>query len=121
MYKSCSRCGKVHPYNYKCNATKPTHSYGRPDADRLRSTNKWKRKAIEIKEKSRWLCSVCEDEGHYTYENLETHHISKVRDEPESFLDDNNLICLCPFHHRMAEIGLLKKDYLKNLIKKREK
>ena len=119
MYKSCSRCGKVHPYNFKCSKGKRVYKYDRPDEDKLRYTNEWIKKTKAIKEASRWLCSVCEDQGRFTYENLETNHVIKIRDAPEKFLDDDNLICLCTFHHRMAEKGMLEKEYLRKLAKLR--
>lgn len=76
--------------------------------------------AKNIKEESNHLCAVCLDQGVYTYENLEVHHIVKIRDDVNKLLDINNLICLCRYHHMLAENGDLDKKYLINLVKKRE-
>ena len=61
-FKSCSRCGKIVPYNHKCNKGKV---YKQNDIDKLRSTTRWTNKSIEIREASNYLCSVCLDNGIY--------------------------------------------------------
>lgn len=117
MLKSCSRCGKIHDYNYKCNKGKV---YKKNDIDKLRSTKKWTDKSIEIREASNYLCSVCLDKGIINYENLEVHHIIKLQDQPELLLENDNLICLCKYHHKQADEGKIDQDYLLNLVKKRD-
>ena len=86
----------------------------------MRSTNRWKQKSIEVRDKAQWMCEVCRDEGRITYEMLEVHHIEKVKDNSELLLDNSNLICLCVTHHKKADSGILKKDYLKKLAEARE-
>ena len=117
MYKSCSRCGKVHDYNYKCNKGKV---YKQNDIDRLRSTTRWTNKSIEIRERSNYLCSVCLDEGIYNYKDVEVHHIIKLQDDPDKLLDNENIICLCKYHHKLADNNKLDKDYLLKLARDRE-
>ena len=116
-FKSCSRCGKVVPYNHKCNKGKV---YKQNDIDKLRSTTRWTNKSKEVREASNYLCSVCLDEGIYNYDNVEVHHIEKLQDRPDLFLENENLICLCKQHHKEADEGKLDKDYLINLVKERE-
>lgn len=118
MFKSCSRCGKIHDINYKCNVGKV---YKHNEIDKLRSTTRWTNKSIEIREASNYLCSVCLDEGILNYDNLEVHHINKLQDNPEQWLDNDNLICLCKYHHKQADEGKIDKDYLIELVKKRDK
>ena len=117
MLKACSRCGKIHEYNYKCNKGK---IYKHNDIDKLRSTTKWTNKSIEIRETSKYLCSVCLDEGIINYEDIEIHHIIKLQDEPDRLLDNYNLICLCKKHHKLADNNKLDKDYLFKLARNRE-
>lgn len=117
MYKSCSRCGKVHDYNYKCNKGK---IYKQNDIDKLRSTKRWTDKSIEIREASNYLCSVCLDEGIINYKDVEVHHIKRLQDEPDLLLDNNNLIALCKYHHKMADNNKLDIDYLFKLVQDRE-
>ena len=116
MYKACSRCGKVHNYNYKCNKGK---IYKHNDIDKLRSTKRWTNKSIEIREASNYLCSVCLDKGILNYEDIEVHHIEKLQDNPDLLLENENLICLCKKHHKEADKGKLDKDYLIYLANKR--
>ena len=35
-------------------------------------------------------------------------------------LDNDNLICLCSYHHRLAEDGIITKDELQEIIKGKE-
>ena len=116
MYKSCSRCGKLHPYNQRCNVGR----YQGGNERGQRSTRRWTDKSLEIREKAMYLCEVCRDKGVYTYKNLEVHHIDKVKDEPTKLLDDFNLVCLCTACHKLAERGEFKKEYLKAIAEKRE-
>lgn len=117
MLKACSRCGKIHEYNYKCNKGK---IYKHNDIDRLRSTTAWTHKSIEIREISHYLCAVCLDKGIYNYDDIEVHHIIKLQDNKDLFLENENLICLCKYHHKQADNGKLDKDYLINLVKLRD-
>ena len=118
MYRSCSKCGKIHAANYRCGSYKRVYVGG--DERKLRSTNKWTEKSKEIRERANHLCEVCRDEGIYTYNDLEVHHIEKVTDAPGMLLDNDNLICLCQFHHKEADKGDLDKDYLRSLAQIRE-
>lgn len=118
MYRSCSKCGKMHKYNEPCNIKR---KYSGGQEREMRSSWKWQKKSVEIKDKAQYLCEVCRDQGRYTYDNLEVHHIIKVRQNPDRVFDNYNLICLCREHHRQAEEGDLSQDYLFELAKKRER
>lgn len=114
--KSCSRCGKIHPRNYKC---KVGRLYEKTDERGLRSKYAWTLKARQIKEDANGLCEVCKAQGVYTYDDLEVHHIIKLRDDPGGLLEDDNLICLCVYHHKQADDGQLGVEYLRELVKER--
>ena len=87
----------------------------------MRSRYSWTKKAKQIKEDALNLCEVCRAKGLYTYDDLEVHHIVKIRQDPTKFLDDDNLICLCTFHHKQADAGKIDADYLKKLANERIK
>ena len=119
MLKSCSRCGKIHDSNYVCRAGKVWKRYDQ-EQRKLRSTNAWKDKSLEIRERANYLCEVCRDQGVFTYDGLEVHHIVKVKDDQSNLLNNFNLICLCVRHHKEADSGELDADYLRKLASIRE-
>ena len=114
--KSCSKCGRIHPRGYNCNKGR---IYATTEERKLRSKYAWTKKAKQIKEDANGLCEVCRAEGIYTYDGLEVHHITKLKDDPNGLLDDDNLICLCVYHHKQADDGELSEDYLRELVKER--
>ena len=117
MLKSCSRCGKMHDVNYRCTAG-VVYQTGEERA--LRKRNAWRLKSEEIRERANYLCEVCRDQGIYTYDGLEVHHITKIRDNKDLLLDNHNLICLCQKHHKLADSGAISKEYLEKLALDRE-
>ena len=114
--KSCSKCGKIHPRGYNCNKGR---IYQKADESRLRSKYAWTLKAKQIKEDALGLCEVCKAQGVYTYDGLEVHHITKLSDDRDGLLDDDNLITLCVYHHKQADAGEIDADYLRGLVKER--
>lgn len=113
---SCGKCGKIHPRNYRCTIPR---IYQNTDERKKRSSYVWTKKAKQIKKDALNLCEVCRDKGFFNYDNLEVHHIVKIKDNEDPFLEDNNLICLCVMHHKQADAGDLSIDYLKSLAEKR--
>ncbi len=87
---------------------------------KLRSTNKWTNKSLEIREASKWLCALCLEDGIYNYNDLEVHHIERLKDNEERLLDNYNLICLCKRHHELADAGKINKQHLEELARNRE-
>lgn len=120
IYKSCSKCGKIHDINYKCKINYKFEARTEDETRKLRNNYKWHTKAKQIKQDSNFLCAVCFEEGIYNYKDLEVHHIDKLRDNKERLLDNNNLICLCKLHHIQADNGTISKEHLFELAKKRE-
>lgn len=119
IYKACSRCGKLHKAGYRCAAGRD-YSMSKTDVDNMRNTRKWHNKSAAIKAASQYLCAACRAQGIYTYDNLEVHHIIKLRDAPDKLLDDDNLVCLCQNCHTLADAGLIEADYLRKLAAKRD-
>ena len=87
----------------------------------LRRRSSWTNKSRDIRERSLYLCAVCQDQGiARADDNIEVHHITKLKDDPSGLLDDDNLVCLCTYHHKQADRGELSVDYLRELAKKRD-
>ena len=116
MYKACSKCGKIHGYNVQC--TKRIYKTG--DDRKLRSKYAWTLKSQEIREKANYLCEVCRDEGVVMYDDVEVHHITKIIEDESLLLENKNLICLCQYHHKLADKGEINKEYLQRLAEARE-
>lgn len=119
MYKTCSVCGKIHDINFQCHK-KQVKQAERTEQRTLRSSRKWTDKSKDIRDRSHYLCAVCFDQGIINYQGTEVHHIIKVKESPDSLLDDSNLITLCKYHHKKADRGGIPKDYLFSLAKKRD-
>ena len=87
----------------------------------LRRRSSWTNKSRDIRERSKYLCAVCLDQGiARADDDIEVHHITKLKDDPSGLLDDDNLVCLCIYHHKQADRGEIKASYLKQLVKKRD-
>lgn len=121
MLKTCSKCGIV-PQDHKC----PYRTYKKKDkdskADKFRTTKAWARKSIEIRQRDKYLCKVCINNLYHTintynYDKLEVHHITPINEDYNRRLDNDNLITLCNYHHKMAEHNEIPRDELYELIK----
>lgn len=120
MYKSCSKCGQIHPYNHKCYKGESGVRRKNTNANKFRVTKEWRYKAEEIKKDSKYLCSICLEHNIYNYNRLEVHHIEPIEQNYDRRLDNYNLICLCNEHHRLAEESNIDREYLFKLAEERE-
>ena len=114
MYKACSRCGRIHKTGEECKRK----DYIGGEEREQRSSYKWTMKSKQVRQQA-LFCEVCQATGHWTYTGLQVHHISKLKDDPEGLLEDDNLICLCAEHHRQADNGEISADWLRELARKR--
>lgn len=122
MLKTCSRCGIVDE-NHKC----PYKIYKKKDkdskADKFRKTKAWTNKSIEIRERDKYLCQVCINNlyntiNQFNFDKLEVHHITPVEEDYNRRLDNDNLITLCNYHHKLAEKGEIPREVLYRLVDK---
>lgn len=116
MLKSCRYCGRVHDPHTVC-PKKPVIKYSsnrhRSEAGDLRHTNTWNKKSIEIRQRDKYLCRVCLSQGVLTTHDLSVHHIDSIKERPDLWLDNDNLITVCRVHHEEAESGLIDKETLR--------
>lgn len=125
MLISCIHCGGYHKRGEEC--PKRFQAKHKPKeenfASKFRSSRAWKNKREEIKKRDSFLCQVCLQEKYYTqrkynFENLEVHHIYKLVDYFQFRLEDDFLVTLCSFHHKMADSGKIPVSELLKLAKK---
>ena len=117
VYKTCGRCGQIHPKNFTCNKNRPVVT--KTAEAKIRARNKWRLKSLEIRARANNLCEVCRAQGQYIYNDLEVHHITKLSEDMTKWLDDDNLICLCTQCHKKADRGDIDKEYLRQLARAR--
>ena len=119
-YITCSRCGIV-PRGHKC----PYKTYKKKaydtEADRFRQTKRWTNKSIEVRQRDRYLCRVCEANLYntiqqFTYNAIDVHHIVPINEDYSKRLDNDNLISLCRYHHKLADDGKIPREELQKLI-----
>ena len=121
MMKTCSKCGIV-TEDHKCPHIKTRSKARDSQADKFRKTKAWIDKSKEIRTRDRYLCKVCINNLYntintYNYDKLEVHHIVPIHEDYDKRLDNDNLITLCNYHHRLAEHGEIPKEDLYRLIK----
>lgn len=123
MLKTCSKCMKVVSEDHVC----PYRTYNKKNKDskanKFRKTKAWTNKSIEIRQRDKYLCKVCINNLYstiqqYNYDKLEVHHVTPVEEDYNKRLDNDNLITLCSYHHKMAEKGDIPREELYELIKK---
>ena len=122
-YVTCKYCGIV-PRGHKCPHKTYTKKTYDTEADRFRKSKRWTNKSIEIRYRDRYLCRVCEANLYNTvwqfnYKEVEVHHIEKLNENFDKRLDNDNLISLCRYHHKMADDGKIPKEELQELIKEK--
>ena len=119
MLKSCSRCGKIHDFNKVCYKNRQVR--GLSDADKFRKTYKWHKKSEDIRDRDKHLCRCCianifNTTDIFNFSKLEVHHIVPLEEDYSRRLDDDNLITLCCYHHKLAEDNVIPRVILNKLI-----
>lgn len=118
-YVTCSYCGIV-KRGHKC----PHKQYKKKEnteANKFRKSNRWTKKSIEIRQRDKYLCKVCmanlyNTMQQFNYKELDVHHIIPINEDYDKRLDNDNLITLCRYHHKMADDGKISREELQKLI-----
>lgn len=118
LYRSCSRCGRVHISGQKCYANSRNYYQHDRNLTKFRNSGVWKRKADEIKQRDKYLCVFCLAQHIYTYKDLSVHHITPLSEDFSKRLDNDNLITVCSQHHRDCEIGKIPRTEQQAIVKK---
>ena len=121
---TCKHCGIV-PRGHICPHRKSRNKSGDRQSDRFRKTKAWTLKSIEIRQRDKYLCQVCLRNMHNTlsflnYKTVEVHHITPLCEDYNKRLDNDNLISLCSYHHKMADKGEIPRKELYKIVKEIE-
>lgn len=124
MLKTCSKCGVV-PEGHICPYKRHRKKERDSKADKFRKTKLWTRKSLEIRQRDKNLCIVCINNLYntifqYNYDKLEVHHITPINEDYNKRLDNDNLITLCSYHHKLADSGYIPRDELYRLIDRKD-
>lgn len=124
MLKTCKMCGVVEE-GHICPHRKSYRKTKDRQSDKFRNTAVWQKKRDEIKVRDRYLCQVCLRELYNTiniinHKSVEVHHITTINDDYNRRLDNDNLITLCSYHHKMADKGMIPKEELYNIVREIE-
>lgn len=120
MLVTCAHCGIV-KRGHICPYRPKHRKNGDKQADAFRSTKVWQRKREEIQTRDRHLCQICLRDKYNTlsflnYKTAQVHHITSIQEDYNRRLDNDNLICLCSYHHKMAEDGQIPKQELYEIV-----
>lgn len=127
MLKSCSTCGRSHPFDAICpkrieyqrdrQAVYDRSKYNRDSkADKFRNSKAWQHKRTEIRERDLNLCRYCFLVRHkVTTAGLSVHHIVPITEDYGRRLSGRNLITLCRECHEQAEKGVISVEMLQKL------
>ena len=91
MFKSCSRCGRIHDINKKCYSNSRNYYKHDTEIRKFRNSTAWKKKAQEIKERDKFLCVICLKNNIFNYRELSVHHIQPISENKELMLENSNL------------------------------
>lgn len=124
MLRSCQYCGRIHDSKYICQ-DKPQRKKQPTEADRFRWTSLWQRKREEIKERDLYLCQICIRElyntiNKYNTNELEVHHNIKLNEDYNKRLDNNNLLTVCNYHHKLCDKEEIPRDTVQQIINEQE-
>ena len=118
---TCRHCGIV-PRGHICPHKKRRAKDGDAQAVKFRNTKAWANKSTEIRQRDRYLCQLClrnlyDTISWLSYKTVEVHHIIGINEDYNKRLDNDNLISLCSYHHKMADKEEIPKKVLLDIVK----
>lgn len=124
MLKSCSFCGKIHDHGTTCKH-KPKNNRDYHSDRRIksfRSSKAWIDARAIVLDRDYHLCRLCFDGTFGDYRKsygakipLEVHHIEPLSVAFDKRIDLDNLITLCPVHHKMSDRDEVPREFLRGL------
>ena len=122
-FVTCAFCGVV-LRGHKCPYQKKREKTTDKASDRFRKTKAWTQKSIEVRQRDRYLCQVCLRNIYNTLDTInikavDVHHITPISEDYKRRLDNDNLISLCRYHHKMADDGIIPREVLYGITKQK--
>lgn len=119
MLKSCSYCFGIHPNGYEC-PRKPKIKKDPTHVNKFRWSRQWANKRTQINERDKYMCQICirllyNTNQRFNYTDIQVHHIIPLNEGIDGWdnrLNNERLICLCNYHHKMAENGKISRKEL---------
>lgn len=121
---TCKHCGIVER-GHVCPHRKSRQKKTDKRSDAFRSTGAWTRKSIEVRQRDKYLCQICirnlyNTLDFFNHTNIEVHHITPIEEDYNRRLDNDNLISLCRYHHKMADDGHIPRQVLYDIVQGKE-
>jgi len=112
---------RIHDSKFDC-GKKPKRQKPINDINKFRWSRRWREKALQIKERDKYLCQLAirENPPRYIYTDLEVHHAVPIEEDWDKRLDDDNLITLSEEYHEKAERGEIPREVILNIIAEQE-
>ena len=99
-HKFCShKCWGIYLSKHQRGESNPNWKGVVPKRDRRYGTLRWQRLSKKIMKRDNYECQIC----HAKERKLDVHHIYTVKDCPELFWEESNLITLCTGCHNQVE------------------
>lgn len=124
MFVSCRWCGRIHEQGFVCEK-KPKNNRDYHFDRRIksfRSSKAWMDARALVLDRDYHLCRLCFDGFYGDYRKsygakipLEVHHIEPLSVAFDKRIDLDNLITLCPVHHRMSDRDEVPREFLRCL------
>jgi predicted restriction endonuclease len=114
-------CGVVQE-GHICPYRKSRQKNSDRQSDKFRKTKLWTNKSIEIRQRDKFLCQICLRNLYNTlsflnFKTVEVHHITPINEDYNRRLDNDNLISLCSYHHKMADKGDIPREELYEIVR----
>lgn len=111
--------------NHVCPYRRRHRKLGDKKSEQFRKTKAWTDKSLEIRQRDKFLCQVCLRNIYNTltflnYKAVEVHHITPINEDYDRRLDNDNLISLCSYHHKMADKGEIPREELYKIVEEIE-
>ncbi len=129
MLKSCSYCGRIHRRGEGC-PSKPKRKKSLDglmgEIHKVRTTKRWFKVRDYVRDRDKHLCQICirnlyHTQRQYTFDDTQVHHVIPMKEDRTKWYDNNNLLLVCSYHHKMCESGKIPTDVQIAIVEEQER